>query len=133
MAGDTPVLVHNCGGEIKKHSPSCSCNPENPRSEVTLDRDSFEQARNTGLDLVGPLDQGSREPLIGRLEAATETYGKKTGFTGKSGGEYREFRLDVDPEKGTHINVMTGKGVSVRKYAIRFPGRSILPWLMRNV
>ncbi|WP_406204341.1 polymorphic toxin-type HINT domain-containing protein [Kitasatospora sp. NBC_01560] len=132
LAGTTPVLVHNCGGAVDGHSPTCECNPENPRSEVTLDTDSFEQARNTGLDLVGSLDAGSRAPLIGRLEAATETYGKLVGFTGRSGGDYREFRLDVDSKKGTHINVMTGKGASVRKWAIRWPGTSVAPWLRRN-
>jgi hypothetical protein len=129
VAGATPVLVHNCGGSIEGHSATCSCNPENPRSEVTLDRDSFEAARNTGLDIVGTLDTGTRQTLRGRLESAVETFGKVTGFTGKSGGEYREFRLDVDPVKGAHINVMTGKGAAVRKYAIRWPSATVAPWL----
>ncbi|MFI5676910.1 LamG-like jellyroll fold domain-containing protein [Streptomyces cellulosae] len=129
LAGATPVLVHNCEGSIEGHSATCSCNPENPRSEVTLDRDSFEAARNTGLDIVGTLDTGTRQTLRGRLESAVETFGKVTGFTGKSGGEYREFRLDVDPVKGAHINVMTGKGAAVRKYAIRWPSATVAPWL----
>ncbi|MGW4033876.1 hypothetical protein ACWEFL_32050 [Streptomyces sp. NPDC004838] len=132
LAEAAPVLVHNCGGAVDGHSPICECNPEKPRSEVTLDRDSFEQARNTGLDLIGTLDDGSTAPLVGRLEAAIETYGKLTGFTGRSGGDYREFRLDVDGVKGAHINVMTGKGASVRKWAIRWPGASVTPWLRRN-
>ncbi len=137
LAGATPVLVHNCGdGDVPKvsgHSDVCTCDPAKPRSEVTLDADSFEQARNMGLDMVGPIDSGSRKTLIGRLEAAVETFGKKTGFTARSGGEYREFRLDVDELKGTHINVMTGRGASVRKWAIRWPGSSVTPWLRRNV
>ncbi|KPI04195.1 RHS repeat-associated core domain containing protein-containing protein [Actinobacteria bacterium OK074] len=132
VAGGASVLVHNCGGEVDGHSPHCECDPENPRSEVTIETDSFEQARNMGLDLVGPLDDGLRRSLVGRLEAATETFGRVTGFTGRSGGEYREFRLDVDGTKGTHINVMTGKGASVRKWAIKWPGTSVSPWLRRN-
>ncbi len=130
-AGNETLLVHNCGGSIPGHADSCSCDPEKPRSEVTLDRDSFEAARNTALDLVGPLDPGSRVTLRGRLESAIETFGKITGFTGKSGGEYREFRLDVDPQKGAHINVMTGKGAGVRKYAIRWPSSTVSPWLRK--
>ncbi|MFC9083865.1 RHS repeat-associated core domain-containing protein [Streptomyces sp. NPDC057062] len=129
LAGVTPLLVHNCDGSIEGHSATCSCDPENPRSEVTLDRDSFEAARNTGLDIVGTLDTGTRQTLRGRLESAFETFGKVTGFTGKSGGEYREFRLDVDPVKGAHINVMTGRGAAVRKYAIRWPSDTVAPWL----
>ncbi|GAA3619449.1 hypothetical protein GCM10023079_06350 [Streptomyces chitinivorans] len=129
LAGPAPLLVHNCGGSVEGHSATCSCNPENPRSEVTLDRDSFEAARNTALDIVGTLDAGTRQTLRGRLESAVETFGKVTGFTGKSGGEYREFRLDVDPLKGAHINVMTGKGAAVRKYAIRWPSDTVNPWL----
>ncbi|MGW0771892.1 polymorphic toxin-type HINT domain-containing protein [Streptomyces sp. NPDC002676] len=129
LAGVTPVLVHNCHGSIEGHSTTCSCDPENPRSEVTLDRDSFEAARNSGLDIVGTLDTGTRQTLRGRLESAVETFGKVTGFTEKSGGEYREFRLDVDPVKGAHINVMTGKGAAVRKYAIRWPSDTVAPWL----
>ncbi|WP_329134559.1 polymorphic toxin-type HINT domain-containing protein [Streptomyces sp. NBC_01476] len=128
-AGSTPILVHNCGGSVDGHSETCACDPANPRSEVTLDRDSFEAARNTGLDIVGTLDNGTRSTLRGRLESAVETFGKVTGFTGKSGGEYREFRLDVDPDKGAHINVMTGKGAAVRKYAIRWPSATVAPWM----
>ncbi|MFI6249984.1 polymorphic toxin-type HINT domain-containing protein [Streptomyces sp. NPDC051016] len=129
LAGGTSLLVHNCGGSVEGHAETCSCDPRNPRSEVTLDRDSFEAARNTALDIVGTLDTGTRSTLRGRLESAVETFGKVTGFTGKSGGEYREFRLDFDPDKGAHINVMTGKGAAVRKYAIRWPSDTVTPWL----
>ncbi|MFD7903672.1 polymorphic toxin-type HINT domain-containing protein, partial [Kitasatospora sp. NPDC059747] len=129
LAGTAPILVHNCGGSIKGHSETCSCDPEKPRSEITLDRDYFEAARNTGLDIVGTLDPGTRITLIGRLESAVETFGNVTGFTRRSGGDYREFRLDVDPKKGAHINVMTGKGAGVKKYAIRWPSSTVAPWL----
>lgn len=102
--------------------------PAGPRRSC---RRSKHTVRNRRLGM-GSLDAGTRSPMIGRFEAATEIYGRKTGFTGKSGGEYREFRLDVDDAKGTHINVMTGKGASVRKWAIRWPGTSVTPWLRRN-
>ncbi|MFD7320817.1 LamG-like jellyroll fold domain-containing protein [Streptomyces sp. NPDC059875] len=127
------VLVHNCGGSQPGHSRVCDCDPEDPTSEVTVDAGSFEQARNRGLEIVGRLDVGSRKTMRGTLEAAVETFGRVTGFRGRSNGDYREFRLDVDDKKGTHINVMTGKKSTVRKYAIRWPGTSVTPWLRRNV
>ncbi|MFJ8665577.1 ricin-type beta-trefoil lectin domain protein [Streptomyces sp. NPDC093600] len=135
LAGATPVLVHNCGGTQPGHSDLCRCDPEKPRSEVVLDADSFEQARNQALDTVGPIDTGSWQRRQGTMESAVDTFGRDTGFTATSGGEYRSFRLDTDDRIGPHINVMTGKGASVRKWAIRFPGGSggISTWLRRNV
>ncbi|WP_244317354.1 LamG-like jellyroll fold domain-containing protein [Streptomyces bauhiniae] len=126
------MLVHNCDGAVPGHSEVCDCDPEDPTSEVTVDAGSFEQARNRGLAIVGKLDVGSRKTMRGTLEAAVETFGRVTGFRAKSNGEYREFRLDVDDKKGTHINVMTGKKGTVRKWAIRWPGSSVTPWLRRN-
>ncbi len=133
LAGDASVLVHNCGGSQPGHSELCRCDPENPRSEVVLDAGSFEQARNQAMDIVGPIDAGSWQRRQGTMESAVDTFGRDTGFTATSGGNYRSFRLDTDPRIGTHINVMTGKGALVRKTAIRFPGGSILTWLRRNV
>ncbi|WP_327168686.1 polymorphic toxin-type HINT domain-containing protein [Streptomyces subrutilus] len=135
LAGATPVLVHNCGGSQPGHSDLCRCDPEKPRSEVVLDADSFEQARNQALDTVGPIDTGSWQRRQGTMESAVDTFGRDTGFTATSGGEYRSFRLDTDGRIGPHINVMTGKGAAVRKWAIRFPGGSggISTWLRRNV
>ncbi|MET9592031.1 polymorphic toxin-type HINT domain-containing protein [Streptomyces sp. NPDC006516] len=135
LAGATPVLVHNCGGSQPGHSDLCRCDPEKPRSEVVLDADSFEQARNQALDTVGPIDTGSWQRRQGTMESAVDTFGRDTGFTATSGGEYRSFRLDTDDRIGPHINVMTGKGAAVRKWAIRFPGGSggISTWLRRNV
>ncbi|MFE2038168.1 hypothetical protein ACFXBB_34015 [Streptomyces scopuliridis] len=98
-----------------------------------MDTDSFEQARNQALDIVGPIDTGSWQRRQGTMESAVDTFGRDTGFTATSGGEYRSFRLDTDGRIGPHINVMTGKGAAVRKWAIRFPGGSISTWLRRNV
>ncbi|WP_308122590.1 polymorphic toxin-type HINT domain-containing protein [Streptomyces sp. WAC04114] len=133
LAGTLPVLVHNCGGSQPGHSELCRCDPEKPRSEVVLDADSFEQARNQALDIVGPIDTGSWQRRQGTMESAVDTFGRDTGFTATSGGQYRSFRLDTDNRIGPHINVMTGKGAAVRKWAIRFPGGSISTWLRRNV
>ncbi|WP_432094649.1 RHS repeat-associated core domain-containing protein [Streptomyces sp. bgisy100] len=133
LAGAAPVLAHNCGGSQPGHSDLCRCDPENPRSEVVLDTDSFEQARNQALNTVGPIDTGSWKRRQGTMESAVDTFGRDTGFTATSGGEYRSFRLDTDDRIGPHINVMTGKGAAVRKWAIRFPGGGISTWLRRNV
>lgn len=135
LAGAAPVLVHNCGGSQPGHSDLCRCDPEKPRSEVVLDAGSFEQARNQALDTVGPIATGSWQRRQGTMESAVDTFGRDTGFTATNGGEYRSFRLDADDRIGPHINVMTGKGASVRKWAIRFPGGigGISTWLRRNV
>ncbi|MFE3940280.1 hypothetical protein ACFXPV_00115 [Streptomyces sp. NPDC059118] len=107
-AGGTPVLVHNSGGACK---------------EVVLDRfDSFEQARNKALELVGKIDPATRQPYIGRLESAPTTYGKVVGFTTRVNGEFKRYRMDYDPEKGPHINVEIGKGDSARKWAVPWKG-----------
>ncbi|MYQ83577.1 hypothetical protein GTY51_07980 [Streptomyces sp. SID4936] len=108
LAGGTPVLVHNSGGACK---------------EVVLDRfDSFEQARNKALELLGKIDPATRQPYIGRLESAPTTYGKVVGFTTRVNGEFKRFRMDYDPEKGPHINVEIGKGDSARKWAVPWKG-----------
>ncbi|MGW6785258.1 ricin-type beta-trefoil lectin domain protein [Streptomyces sp. NPDC054987] len=108
LAGDTPVLVHNSGGACK---------------EVTLPSfDSFEQARNKALDLLGEVDPATRQPYIGRLDSAPTTYGKVVGFTTRVNGEFKRFRMDYDPVKGPHINVEVGKGDSARKWAVPWNG-----------
>lgn len=135
VAGAAPVLTHNCGGSQPGYSDLCRRDPEKPRSEVVLDAGSFEQAGNRALDIVGPIDTGSWQRRQGTMASAVDTFGRDTGFTATSGGQYRSFRLDTDPRIGPHINVMTGKGAAVRKWAIRFPGGSgdISTWLRRNV
>ncbi|MFF2548035.1 polymorphic toxin-type HINT domain-containing protein [Kitasatospora sp. NPDC058063] len=107
LAGDTPLLVHNS-----------LC-----QKEKTVDGlESFEQARNAALKLLGDIDPASRQPYIGRLETAGTTYGKVVGFTTRVNGEFKRFRLDFDPVKGPHINVEIGKGESARKWAVPWPG-----------
>jgi hypothetical protein len=56
LAGNTSVLVHNCGGNISGHSSICTCEGI-PGREIILDRASFEQARNTGLELLGEVNR----------------------------------------------------------------------------
>jgi hypothetical protein len=107
-AGAQNALVHNNDGRCK---------------ELELGPfDSFEQARNEALDRLGEIDPHTRQPLIGRLETATSTYGKKVGFTTRPHGVYKEFRMDYDPKKGPHINVTVGKGASAKKYAVKWKG-----------
>jgi hypothetical protein len=70
---------------------------------------TWEQARNNALKLVGDLGPNSK-PVIGRLELSSG-YGKIVGrqsYDGKIG-----WRVDYDPEKGTHVNIWDfskGKG-----------------------
>jgi hypothetical protein len=100
------VLVHN-----------------NVCKEVVTDTfDHFEQARNEARRLLGDIDPATRVPLIGRLEKATSTYGKTVGFKTTVDGVYKEFRMDWDPVKGPHINVMVGKGASAKKWAVPWRG-----------
>ena len=106
VAGDTAVLVHNsnCG-------------------EIVLGKhDTFEQARNTALDLLGPIDPATRTPIVGRLAKATTTYGRVVGFETRVDGVWKQYRLDYDPVKGPHINVQIGKGADAVKYAVPWSG-----------
>ncbi|MQY15647.1 hypothetical protein SRB5_58350 [Streptomyces sp. RB5] len=96
--------------------------PTRVKEKVLDTYDSFEQARNKALDLLGEIDPHTRVPLVGRLEAAESTYGRTVGFTTRVDGVYKQFRLDFDPEKGTHINVMVGKGASAQKWAVPWRG-----------
>ncbi|WP_366510797.1 polymorphic toxin-type HINT domain-containing protein [Streptomyces sp. MP131-18] len=107
LGGTTPVLVHNSGG--------CK--------EVVLERfDTFEQARNEALELLGEIDPATRQPYIGRLESSSTTYGRVVGFTTRVNGEFKRFRMDYDPVKGPHINVEIGRGDSARKWAVPWSG-----------
>jgi RHS repeat-associated protein len=97
--------------------------------------DHFEQARNEALRLMGDIDPATRQRLVGRLEAATSTYGKVVGFTTRVGGVFKQFRLDYDPVKGTHINVLVGKGAAAQKWAVGWRGteQQLVKLLNRNV
>ncbi|MFZ4835187.1 hemagglutinin repeat-containing protein [Rouxiella sp. Mn2063] len=80
------------------------------RIETTLKPEkNWESARNKALDIVGNLGADSK-PVIGRLEVSAgngKVIGRQSG-DGKVG-----WRVDYDPEKGTHINIWDysqGKG-----------------------
>ncbi|MBA0035798.1 VENN motif pre-toxin domain-containing protein [Pantoea sp. BIGb0393] len=70
---------------------------------------NWESARNKALNIVGSLGVDSK-PVIGRLEVSAgngKVIGRQSG-DGKVG-----WRVDYDPEKGTHINIWDysqGKG-----------------------
>ncbi|OQP06860.1 hypothetical protein B1690_05995 [Geobacillus sp. 46C-IIa] len=89
--------------------------------EVILPKvDTFEQARNIALEIVGDLGSNSK-PVIGRLKTS-KGYGKVIGRM--SADEKVRWRLDYDPEKGIHINVedyRNGKGQAI-KVCIPFKG-----------
>ena len=70
---------------------------------------NWETARNKALDLVGTLGADSK-PVIGRLEVSAGN-GKVIGRQSSDGKV--GWRVDYDPEKGTHINIWDysqGKG-----------------------
>ncbi|WP_148082105.1 hypothetical protein, partial [Streptomyces botrytidirepellens] len=106
-----------------------------PRKEIVLKPfDNFEQARNKALNLLGEVDSGTRVPLVGRLESSPSTYNKTVGFTTRVDGVFKQFRMDFDPEKGPHINVMIGKGSSGQKWAVPWNGSEadLIKLLERN-
>jgi filamentous hemagglutinin len=70
---------------------------------------SWEGARNKALSIVGNLGSDSK-PVIGRLEVSAGN-GKVIGRQSNDGKI--GWRVDYDPEKGTHINIWDysqGKG-----------------------
>ncbi|CQI94592.1 hemagglutinin repeat-containing protein [Yersinia frederiksenii] len=81
-----------------------------PKIEQTLKPEkSWESARNKTLDLVGNLGADAK-PVIGRLEVSAGN-GKIIGRQSSDGKV--GWRVDYDPEKGTHINIWDysqGKG-----------------------
>jgi hypothetical protein len=89
--------------------------------ELPISVESFEQARNLALDLLGPIDMSTRESYVSRL-ASSKAYGKVVGFTTKVDGVPKQFRIDFDPDKLTHINVTVGRGADAVKFAISWPG-----------
>lgn len=78
--------------------------------ETTLKPEkNWESTRNKALDIVGDLGADSK-PVIGRLEINAGS-GKVIGRQSNDGKV--GWRVDDDPEKGTHINVWDysqGKG-----------------------
>lgn len=89
--------------------------------EVILPKvDTFEQARNIALEIIGDLGPNSK-PVIGRLKTS-KGYGKVIGRM--SADEKVRWRLDYDPKKGMHINVedyRNGKEQAI-KVCIPFKG-----------
>ncbi|MEK4063788.1 MULTISPECIES: RHS repeat-associated core domain-containing protein [unclassified Paenibacillus] len=82
---------------------------------------SYEQARNLALDIVGDLGPGSKS-VIGRLPSSAG-YGQVVGRQSADGKLL--WRLDYDPNKGTHINIEDyrgGKGNNAIKLVIPFEG-----------
>ncbi|WP_180956639.1 RHS repeat-associated core domain-containing protein, partial [Bacillus canaveralius] len=92
------------------------------KGEQVLDKvKTYEQARNKALDLVGDLGPNSK-PYTGTLKSSAG-YGKVVGRQ-SADGKVR-WRLDYDPNKGTHINIedfRNGKGANARKIVIPFEG-----------
>ncbi|MFJ4802222.1 DUF6531 domain-containing protein [Streptomyces murinus] len=107
-------------------APEYNKKPKRP-PEITVGKDpegnvpfdSFEQARNKALDIVGEIDPHTREPYVSRLENSA-AHGKVVGFETRVNGEWKQFRIDYDPAKGAHINVAIGKGEA--RYAVRWDG-----------
>ena len=96
-----------------------NCEAE-PKKEIELNANSFEQARNLALQKLGPIVPGSSITQIGRLGVGKD---QNVGFYGTGpDGTFKRYRLDYDPNKQAHINVDIGKGPCAEKYAIKFPG-----------
>ncbi|WAJ36027.1 hemagglutinin repeat-containing protein [Pseudomonas sp. GOM7] len=83
--------------------------PTNRIEQILKPEKNWETARNKALDIVGDLGAGSK-PVVGRLEVSAgngRVIGRQSS-DGKVG-----WRVDYDPEKGTHINIWDytqGKG-----------------------
>lgn len=90
------------------------------REQVLESVDTYEQARNKALEIIGEVDPHSVEPHIGRIGVGK---GKITGVDWHDGKV--TLRLDWDPNKGPHINITDyrrGWGSSGRSVAIPFKG-----------
>ncbi|MGW3205440.1 DUF6531 domain-containing protein [Streptomyces sp. NPDC001135] len=119
-------------------APEYDKKPKRP-PEITVGKDpdgnipfdSFEQARNKALDIMGEIDPHTRQPYISRLENSA-AHGEVVGFETRVNGEWKQFRIDYDPVKGPHINVAIGKGEA--RYAVRWDGTEadMLRILKRN-
>lgn len=82
--------------------------------------ETFEQARNKALEIVGEVDYSTGDPIAGKFGVCR---GKTVGRRWHSGEV--TFRLDYDPKKGPHINVTdfrVGKGTKGTVVAIPFEG-----------
>ena len=83
--------------------------PGNRIEQILSPEKNWESARNKALDIVGNLGADSK-PVIGRLEVSAGN-GKVIGRQSSDGKV--GWRVDYDPDKGTHINIWDysqGKG-----------------------
>ena len=107
---------------------SNNINPEDPddkkknkdRELIINKLETFEQARNKALEIIGEVDYNSGEPVTGKFGVCR---GQNVGRRWHSGEV--TIRLDYDPTKGPHINVAdfrAGKGVKGTVVAIPFEG-----------
>jgi len=112
--GESGVLVHNAG----------KCKNKKRISENKVSANSFEEARNKALNLLGKIDETNRRNLAPCRLQDSVAKGMSTGFQTIVDGVWKEFRIDYDPKKGLHINVKVGKaaGMTVNT-AISFPGK----------
>ncbi|OMI26586.1 integrase [Bacillus haynesii] len=114
------VLFKSVRGKENNKSPKTKITKKS--REIAYPKvETYEQARNQALKLIGDLGPGSK-PYIGTL-------GKSAGFgkvTGRISADHKVlWRLDYDPEKGPHINVedyRNGKGDKAKKVYIPFEG-----------
>ncbi|WP_164512996.1 VENN motif pre-toxin domain-containing protein, partial [Dickeya lacustris] len=93
----------------KGKSGSGSSQSGNTIEQTLKPEKNWESARNKALDVVGNLGADSK-PVIGRLEISAGN-GKVIGRQSNDGKV--GWRVDYDPEKGTHINTWDysqGKG-----------------------
>ena len=81
--------------------------------EKIIPNESFEQARNAALKVMGELGPAARTEVFGKQGVVG---GLEVGFRTRVGNVFKEFRLDFDKKKGAHINVTVGK----KKYAFTF-------------
>lgn len=92
--------------------------------EVVLPKvQTYEQARNKALEIIGKVDQRTGMPHVGNLRVgAGQIVGRKWH------GQKVMLRLDYDPIKGSHINVTDfrmGKGANGVRVAITFEGNEL--------
>ncbi len=110
---ENPILVHNA-----KTSKKCGRTPETP-----LPANSFEDARNKALNLLGVIDQTTRKPVLSRsIGGSRIPKGSVVGFETNVNGVWKQYRLDYD-DNGPHINIKVGKGnAMVINKRVEFPG-----------
>lgn len=91
------------------------------REVILPTKQSFEQARNQALELLGEINPATRNRVVARLPASGAR-GQVVGFETEVGGVWKRFRLDYDPVKRAHINVEIGKGPTAKRYVVPWEG-----------